>query len=149
MQEGHGTRRQDFALDSNSVLNNLAATRELPCRIDVLNQPDKEELDAGFEVRFGLPDGVWVIAGAALAQEGYPLKGSWLGDYGPNKTTRTQVFLVMDWDGKSISGMINPGTDNIPIKNATLTPPTPPPPGPRGGGGGTGVGEAVVAAASR
>jgi hypothetical protein len=75
-----------------------------------------------------------LIAGVTLAQEGHPLKGSWLGDYGPNKTTRTQVFLVMDWDGKAITGMINPGTDNIPIKNATLTPPTPTPP--RGGGGG-------------
>jgi hypothetical protein len=79
-----------------------------------------------------------LIAGVALAQEGHPLKGSWLGDYGPNKTTRTQVFLVMDWDGKVISGMINPGTDNIPLKNATLTPPTPTPP--RGGGGGAGQG---------
>src|SRR5688572_30029574 len=85
-----------------------------------------------------------IVAAAALAQEGYPLKGSWLGDYGPNKTTRTQVFLVMDWDGKNISGTINPGTDNIPIKNATLTPPTPPPPGAGGrgnrGGGGAGQG---------
>src|SRR6186997_69600 len=63
-----------------------------------------------------------LVAGPALAQEGHPLKGSWLGDWGPNKTTRTQVFLTMDWDGKTISGMINPGTDNIPIKNATLNP---------------------------
>ena len=86
---------------------------------------------------------VGLISAAALAQEGHPIKGSWLGDFGPNKTTRTQVFLVMDWDGKAISGMINPGTDNIPIKNAMLTPPTPPPPtagGGRGGGGGAGQG---------
>ena len=78
---------------------------------------------------------VGLISAAALAQEGHPIKGSWLGDFGPNKTTRTQVFLVMDWDGKAISGMINPGTDNIPIKNATLTPPTPPPPTAGGGRG--------------
>jgi hypothetical protein len=78
-----------------------------------------------------------VVAGAALAQEGHPLKGSWLGDFGPNKTTRTPVFLVMDWDGKNITGMLYPGTENIPIKNATLIPPTPPPAGAgRGGGGG-------------
>ncbi|HET9216464.1 MAG TPA: hypothetical protein VFR18_05770 [Terriglobia bacterium] len=77
-----------------------------------------------------------VVAGAALAQEGHPIKGSWLGDYGPNKTTRTPVFLIMDWDGKNITGMINPGTDNIPIKIATLTPPTPAPATGRGGGGG-------------
>jgi len=83
-----------------------------------------------------------LIAGLALAQEGHPLKGSWLGDYGPNKTTRTQVFLVMDWTGTppAITGTINPGTDNIPIKNATLTPPTPTPP--RGGGGAGGPGGA-------
>jgi hypothetical protein len=80
------------------------------------------------------------VAGAALAQEGHPVKGSWLGDYGPNKTTRTPVFLVMDWDGKNISGMINPGTDNIPIKVATLTPPTPAPPAAGRGGGGAGGG---------
>lgn len=79
-----------------------------------------------------------MVAGSALAQEGYPLKGSWLGDWGPNKTTRNQVFIVMDWDGKTISGMINPGTDNIPLKNATLTPPPPPPPAPAGAGGGRG-----------
>jgi hypothetical protein len=82
------------------------------------------------------------IAGVALAQEGHPLKGSWLGDYGVNKTTRTQVFLTMDWDGKAISGMINPGTDNIPFKVATLTPPTPAPGGGGRGGGGRGGGGA-------
>ncbi len=80
-----------------------------------------------------------MVAGSALAQEGFPLKGSWLGDWGPSKTTRNQVFIVMDWDGKSISGMINPGTDNIPLKNATLTPP-PPAPAPAGGGRGGGGG---------
>ena len=83
---------------------------------------------------------VVLVGTAALAQEGFPLKGSWLGDFGPSKTSRTQVFLTMDWDGKVISGMINPGTDNIPIKNATLTPPTPPPPGAGGGRGGGGGG---------
>ena len=63
---------------------------------------------------------VSLISVAALAQEGHPIKGSWLGDFGPNKTTRTQVFLVMDWDGKAISGMINPGTDNIPIQECDV-----------------------------
>jgi hypothetical protein len=28
----------------------------------------------------------------------------------------------MNWDGKAITGTINPGTDDIPIKNATLNP---------------------------
>src|SRR5215510_1029600 len=82
------------------------------------------------------------VAGAALAQEGFPLKGTWLGDWGPNKTTRNQIFITMDWDGKAISGTINPGTDNIPIKNASLTPPTPAPPRAGGGGGAGGAGGA-------
>jgi hypothetical protein len=79
-----------------------------------------------------------LVVGVGLAQEGHPLKGSWLGDWGPNRTTRTQVFITMDWDGKAITGMINPGTDNIPLLNAALTPPSPAPP--RGGGGGGGQG---------
>ena len=57
-----------------------------------------------------------------FAQEGHPLKGSWLGTWGPAKTHPNDIVLVMDWDGKTISGMINPGTDDAPIKNATLNP---------------------------
>ena len=29
---------------------------------------------------------------------------------------------MLTWDGKNITGTINPGTDNIPVKNATLNP---------------------------
>jgi hypothetical protein len=79
-----------------------------------------------------------VAAVSALAQEGHPLRGTWIGDYGPNKATRTQAFIVLDWDGKALTGTINPGTDNIALTVATLTPP--PPPAPRGGGGGGGGG---------
>jgi hypothetical protein len=59
---------------------------------------------------------------SAFAQEGHPLKGTWLGDWGPSKTDRNQVTIVMDWDGKQITGQINPGPDAIPLKNATLEP---------------------------
>ena len=58
----------------------------------------------------------------AIAQEGHPLKGSWLGTWSPNKAHGNEVLLVLNWDGKAITGMINPGTDNIPIKTATLNP---------------------------
>ena len=64
-----------------------------------------------------------VCLGAPMvAQEGHPLKGSWLGTWGPSKLHSNDILIIMNWDGKTISGMINPGTDNIPIKNATLTP---------------------------
>jgi hypothetical protein len=58
----------------------------------------------------------------AVAQEGHPLKGSWLGTWAGNKALGSDVLIVMTWDGKNITGTINPGTDNIPIKSATLNP---------------------------
>src|ERR1051326_5420211 len=58
----------------------------------------------------------------AFAQEGFPLKGSWLGTWTGNKILGNDVLLVMTWDGKNITRTINPGTDNIAIKNATLDP---------------------------
>lgn len=64
-----------------------------------------------------------VLGGVSLAaQEGHPLKGSWLGTWEGNKTHGNDVLLVLTWDGKNITGTINPGTDNMAIKNATLNP---------------------------
>ena len=65
---------------------------------------------------------VMLAAPAAFAQEGHPLKGSWLGTWSGNRILGDDVLLVMTWDGKNITGDINPGTDNIKIKNATLNP---------------------------
>lgn len=58
------------------------------------------------------------------AQEGHPLKGSWLGTWANNKTHGEDVVVILTWDGKTISGEINPGSDSMPIKNATLNPDT-------------------------
>jgi hypothetical protein len=63
-----------------------------------------------------------IVAAPALAQEGHPLKGSWLGTWAGNKIHGNDVLLVMTWDGKTITGTINPGTDNMVIKNASLNP---------------------------
>ncbi len=51
----------------------------------------------------------------AQAQQGHPLTGTWSGDWGPTPTQRNQVTLVMHWDGKNVTGLINPGPDSIPI----------------------------------
>lgn len=56
------------------------------------------------------------------AQEGHPLKGSWLGEWKGNTVHGDNILLILDWDGKAITGMINPGTDNMPIKSASLDP---------------------------
>jgi hypothetical protein len=65
---------------------------------------------------------VGVAAGVATAQEGHPLKGSWLGTWESNAALGDNILLILDWDGKAITGMINPGTDNIPIAKASLDP---------------------------
>jgi hypothetical protein len=57
-----------------------------------------------------------------LAQEGHPLVGSWHGTWGSDANNRTDVTLVMNWDGKTISGMINPGPDVARFQTATLEP---------------------------
>jgi hypothetical protein len=62
------------------------------------------------------------LALPTIAQEGYPLKGSWIGVWESNTQHGNDVLLVMNWDGKSVSGIINPGTDNIKIDKATLDP---------------------------
>lgn len=70
---------------------------------------------------------VWLAAVAALAapllaQEGHPLKGSWLGEWQGNAVHGDNVLVILDWDGTNITGMINPGTDDIAITRAALDP---------------------------
>jgi len=62
------------------------------------------------------------VAAAALAQYGHPLKGSWSGDWGTSKERRNRVLLELNWDGKTITGSINPGPDAVPLTEATLDP---------------------------
>ena len=68
---------------------------------------------------------VALVAGAviAIAQEGYPLVGTWYGDWGATGAARQErhdVTIVMTWDGKTIGGTIDPGPDAVPFKTATL-----------------------------
>lgn len=63
------------------------------------------------------------IAVPALAQFGYPLKGSWSGEWWIKKGEENRVLLQFNWDGKVLSGVLNPGTDNITLQKLTLEPP--------------------------
>ena len=58
-----------------------------------------------------------IAAGAwpARAQEGHPLTGTWSGDRGPSPSSRTHITMVMTWDGKVVSGTINPGPEAIQV----------------------------------
>jgi hypothetical protein len=58
--------------------------------------------------------------GLCLAQQGHPLTGTWSGDWGSNATQRNQITLVMNWDGKQVTGLINPGPDSIPLKSVIV-----------------------------
>jgi hypothetical protein len=60
------------------------------------------------------------LAVVAAAQEGHPLTGTWSGDWGPGAAQRTHITMVMSWDGKTISGTINPGPDQIPVSAIAL-----------------------------
>jgi hypothetical protein len=65
-----------------------------------------------------------LAAASAPAQYGHPLKGSWSGDWGPTKAQRTRVLLQMQWDGKAVTGAINPGPNAVPLTRASLDPDT-------------------------
>ena len=57
-----------------------------------------------------------------LAQEGHPLVGSWHGDWGADTKERTSVTFLLNYDGKNITGTINPGPDAARLQKATLDP---------------------------
>jgi hypothetical protein len=61
-----------------------------------------------------------LVAAAAVAQEGHPLTGTWSGDWGPTVSQRTHLTLVMSWDGKNISGILNPGDNAVQIPSIGL-----------------------------
>jgi hypothetical protein len=51
------------------------------------------------------------VAAPNFAQQGHPLTGTWNGDWGSSPTQRTQITMVMTWDGKQVKATINPGPD--------------------------------------
>jgi hypothetical protein len=57
---------------------------------------------------------------SASAQEGHPLTGTWSGDWGATATQRNHLTLVLSWDGKNVTGTINPGPDAIKLGSVNL-----------------------------
>jgi hypothetical protein len=57
-------------------------------------------------------------------QSANPLTGTWKGDWGPSVTDRNSVTLELKWDGKTLTGLVNPGPDAIKIENASFDPTT-------------------------
>ena len=52
---------------------------------------------------------VIALPAVASGQFGHPLKGQWSGEWGP-KDNASRLLLDIHWDGKELSGRINPGT---------------------------------------
>jgi hypothetical protein len=64
------------------------------------------------------------VAPTASAQFGHPLKGTWSGDWGVNADNRTHVLLDIRWDGKALTGTLNPGPNAVPLQKLMLDPDT-------------------------
>ncbi len=65
-----------------------------------------------------------LLAAAALAnaQEGFPLDGTWRGEREAVGGAPATIVMVLQWDGRKLSGVINPGPKAIPIADAQLIP---------------------------
>lgn len=63
---------------------------------------------------------VAAAAVTAVAQEGYPLSGTWYGDFGMSPGQRNDLTVIMKWDGTNVSGMVNPGPNAVQIKTARM-----------------------------
>jgi hypothetical protein len=76
-------------------------------------------------IEFGLCTALaWAVCAPSSAQEGFPLDGTWRGQWGAAGGNGTHVVIVMGWDGERIDGMINPGPRSIPFERAELEPST-------------------------
>ena len=63
-------------------------------------------------IMFLAPSGAW-------AQFGHPLKGQWSGQWGPTDNPK-RLLLDLHWDGKDITGVVNPGDEAAAVKSVTF-----------------------------
>ncbi|PYP87371.1 MAG: hypothetical protein DMF61_10180 [Blastocatellia bacterium AA13] len=62
----------------------------------------------------------FAISIAAPRPTADPLSGTWTGDCGPSPTHRNQVTVELKWDGKVLSGTVNPSSDKIALQKCTF-----------------------------
>jgi hypothetical protein len=65
---------------------------------------------------------VLALAASAVAQQSGsdPLSGTWVGDWGPSASDRNQVTVELKWDGKALTGTVNPGPNAVALQKATF-----------------------------
>jgi hypothetical protein len=64
------------------------------------------------------------IQPAWAQQKGDPLTGTWKGDWGPSPTDRNAVIIELKWNGKTLTGTVNPGADAVPIDKGSFDAPS-------------------------
>jgi hypothetical protein len=62
------------------------------------------------------------IPAVAAQQKSDPLTGTWRGDWGPSPTDRNAVIVELKWNGKALTGTVNPGPEAIAIDKALFDP---------------------------
>ncbi len=62
---------------------------------------------------------VLMLPAVSQAQFGHPLKGQWSGQWGP-ASNPNRLLLDFEWDGKAITGVINPGAEAATVKSVTF-----------------------------
>jgi hypothetical protein len=73
-----------------------------------------------FRFLFVVALAILLVAPAALrAQFGHPLKGQWSGQWGPADNSK-RLLLDLHWDGKAISGTINPGDEAAKVMSVSF-----------------------------
>jgi hypothetical protein len=63
--------------------------------------------------------GLAVLPGMVSAQFGHPLKGQWSGQWGAANSSQ-RLLLDLHWDGKAMTGTINPGTNPATVRTVTF-----------------------------
>ena len=59
------------------------------------------------------------LPAATAAQYGHPLKGSWSGERAAG-TQQIRLLVNLDWDGKEVTGIINPGPNAATISKVAI-----------------------------
>lgn len=73
-----------------------------------------------FSVSISIFTALLFWTGAAQAQQGHPLVGTWQGNWGPNESDRNFLTLILEWDGNRISGLANPGPGSTELQQMQL-----------------------------
>src|SRR5262245_44824979 len=78
------------------------------------------EVDMRFRLSAVLLIACFVMSIGVFAQQPDPLTGTWKGDWGPSPRDRNQVTLALKWDGKALTGTVNPDSGPVQLEKSTF-----------------------------